>query len=94
MDLLRRFNIESTGPIIHIRRGTIINDPERGKKYSRNKDEYYIYIQASSNINFYRYICFTITRKQIRLENYVKRTTRKPTPPPTISPTQHTQNNN
>jgi hypothetical protein len=37
---------------------------------------------------------FTIRRKQMRLESYVKRTTRKPTPPPTISPTQHTQNNN
>jgi intein-encoded DNA endonuclease-like protein len=52
MYLLRRFNIESTGPIIHIRRGTIINDPETGKKYSRNKDEYYIYIRTSSKINF------------------------------------------
>jgi intein-encoded DNA endonuclease-like protein len=94
MDLLRRLGIESTGPRIHVRRGTIINDPERGKKYSCNKDEYYIYIQASSNINFYRYIGFTITRKQIRLENYVKRTTRKPTPLPTISPIQNPQNNN
>jgi hypothetical protein len=69
-------------------------DPRTGKKYSRNKDEYYIYIQASSNTNFYRYVGSTIRRKQMRLENYVKRTTRKPTPPPTISPTQHTQNNN
>jgi intein-encoded DNA endonuclease-like protein len=90
MDLLRRFNIESRGPIIHVRRGTIINDPGTGKQYSRNKDEYYIYIQASSNINFYRYVGFTIRRKQMRLESYVKRTTRKPTPPPNISPTQHT----
>jgi intein-encoded DNA endonuclease-like protein len=52
MNLLRRFNIESTGPRIHVRRGTIINDPETGKKYSRNKDEYYIYIRTSSNLNF------------------------------------------
>jgi intein-encoded DNA endonuclease-like protein len=44
MDLLRRFNIESTGPRIHVRRGTIINDPETGKKYSRNKDEYYCFV--------------------------------------------------
>jgi intein-encoded DNA endonuclease-like protein len=94
MDLLRRFNIESTGPGSHVRRGTIINDPERGKKYSRNKDVYVIYIRASSNTNFYRYVGFTIRRKQRRLENYVERTTRKPTPPPTISPIQHTQNNN
>jgi intein-encoded DNA endonuclease-like protein len=86
MDLLRRFNIESTGPRIHVLRGTIINDPERGKKYSRNKDVYVIYIRASSNINFYRYAVFTITKKQIRLENYVERTTRMPTPPPNHFP--------
>jgi len=84
-DLLRRFNIESTGPRIRVRRGTIFYDPRTGKQYISNKDCYYIYVRTSSNINFYRYIGFTITRKQIRLENYVKRTTRKPTPPPTIS---------
>jgi intein-encoded DNA endonuclease-like protein len=88
MDLLRRLGIESTGPRIHVRRGTIINDPERGKKYSRNKDEYYIYIRASSNMSFYRYVGFTIRRKQMRLESYVKRATRRPTPPPTF-PNQH-----
>jgi intein-encoded DNA endonuclease-like protein len=94
MDLLRRFNIESRGPRIHVRRGTIINDPERGKKYTHDKDVYVIYVQASSNMSFYRYVGFTIRRKQIRLESYIKRSTRKPTPPPTISPIQHPQNNN
>jgi intein-encoded DNA endonuclease-like protein len=53
MDLLRRFNIESTGPRIHVRRGTIINDPERGKKYSRNKDCHRLHIRASSNMSYY-----------------------------------------
>jgi intein-encoded DNA endonuclease-like protein len=81
MDLLRRFNIESTGPIIHVRRGTIINYPRTGKKYSRNKDCHRLHIRASSNINFYRYVGFTITRKQARLENYVKRNTGAPTLP-------------
>jgi intein-encoded DNA endonuclease-like protein len=85
MDLLRRFNIESTGPRIHVQRGTIINDPERGMKYSRNKDCHRLHIRASSNMSFYRYIGFTITRKQMRLENYVKRNTITPAPPPTIS---------
>ena len=85
MDLLRRFNIESTGPRIHVQRGTIINDPERGIKYSRNKDCHRLHIRASSNMSFYRYIGFTITRKQMRLENYVKRNTITPAPPPTIS---------
>jgi intein-encoded DNA endonuclease-like protein len=53
MDLLRRLGIESTGPIIHVRRGTIINDPERGKKYSRNKDCHRLHIRASSNMSYY-----------------------------------------
>jgi intein-encoded DNA endonuclease-like protein len=84
-ELLRRLGIESTGPRIHVRRGTIFYDPRMGKKYSCNKDVYVIYIRASSNINFYRYIGFTITRKQMRLESYVKRNTITPAPPPTIS---------
>jgi intein-encoded DNA endonuclease-like protein len=53
MDLLRRFNIESRGPRIHVQRGTIINDPERGKKYSRNKDCHRLHIRASSNMSYY-----------------------------------------
>jgi intein-encoded DNA endonuclease-like protein len=81
MDLLRRFNIESTGPRIHVRRGTIFYDPRMGKKYTHNKDVYVIYIRASSNTNFYRYVGFAMTRKQARLENYVKRTTGAPTLP-------------
>jgi intein-encoded DNA endonuclease-like protein len=92
-ELLRRLGIESTGPMLN-QRGTIINDPRMGKKYTHNKDCHRLHIRASSNMSFYRYVGFTITRKQIRLESYVKRTTRKPTPPPTISPTQHPQNNN
>jgi intein-encoded DNA endonuclease-like protein len=84
-ELLRRLGIESTGPRIHVRRGTIFYDPRTGKKYSHNKDVYVIYVRASSNMSFYRYVGFTIRRKQIRLESYIKRSTRKPTPP-TISP--------
>jgi hypothetical protein len=57
-----------------------------GKKYTHNKDAYVIYIRASSNMNFYRYVGFAMTRKQARLESYVnKRITSTPTPPPTIS---------
>jgi intein-encoded DNA endonuclease-like protein len=92
-ELLRRLGIESTRPMLN-QRGTIIKDPRRGKKYVTNKDCHRLHIRASSNTNFYRYVGFTIRRKQMRLESYVKRTTRKPTPPPTVSPTQHTQNNN
>jgi hypothetical protein len=56
--LLRKFGIESTGP------------------WPRKQKEgyYYIYIRAESLLNFYRYIGFTILRKQKRLEEYLKRT--------------------
>jgi intein-encoded DNA endonuclease-like protein len=84
-ELLRRLGIELTGPRISVQRGTVIRDPRMGKKYTHNKDAYVIYIRASSNTNFYRYVGFTITRKQARLENYVKRNTITPAPPPTIS---------
>jgi intein-encoded DNA endonuclease-like protein len=87
-DLLRRFNIESMGPILNKRRGTVINDPRTGKQYVPNMDCYYIYIRASSNMNFYGNVGFTIRRMQRRLENYVKRATRRPTHPPTF-PNQH-----
>jgi intein-encoded DNA endonuclease-like protein len=81
-DLLKRLNIESTGPIIHVRRGTIFYDLRTGKKYTHNKDAYLIYVRASSNMSFYKYIGFTITRKQARLENHVnKRNTSTPTLP-------------
>jgi intein-encoded DNA endonuclease-like protein len=80
-DLLRRFNIESTGPRIDVRRGTIFYDPRMGKQYTHNKDVYVIYIRASSNTNFYKYIGFTIKRKQQRLEEYIRRTTSTPTLP-------------
>jgi intein-encoded DNA endonuclease-like protein len=86
MDLLRRLGIESTGPRISVQRRTVFYDLRAGKKYAHKKNVGMIYIRASSNINFYRYAGFTITKKQIRLENYVERTTRMPTPPPNHFP--------
>ena len=80
-DLLRRLGIESTGPKLHYLRGTVIHDPRTGKQYTHNKIAYVIYIRASSNTNFYRYVGFAITRKQAWLENYVKRNTGAPTLP-------------
>jgi intein-encoded DNA endonuclease-like protein len=70
--LLRRLNIESMGPILKATRGTVIRDPKTGKQYVTNMDCYYIYIRASSNANFYKYIGFTIKRKQQHLEEYIK----------------------
>jgi intein-encoded DNA endonuclease-like protein len=72
--LLRRFGIESTGPWPNTQRGTTIHNPRTGKQYKANKDCYYIYIRAESLPKFYRYIGFTIKRKQKRLEEYLRRT--------------------
>jgi intein-encoded DNA endonuclease-like protein len=84
--LLKRLDVESTGPKLNTRRGTIIHDPRTGKKYVTNMDCYRIYIRSRSSVSFYKHVGFTIRRKQIRLENYVKRTTRMPTPPPNHFP--------
>jgi len=44
-----------------------------GKQYKTNEDCYYIYIGAESLLKFYRYVGFTIQRKQKRLEDYLRR---------------------
>jgi intein-encoded DNA endonuclease-like protein len=71
--LLRRFGIESTGPWPHKRKGTTMHDPRTGKQYKTNEDCYYIYIRTESLPKFYRYVGFTIRRKQKRLEDYLRR---------------------
>jgi intein-encoded DNA endonuclease-like protein len=68
--LLQRLGIESTGPRLKERQGTIARF--RNGSYKRRKDGYYIYIRAGSNMNFYN-IGFTIRRKQRRLENYIRK---------------------
>jgi intein-encoded DNA endonuclease-like protein len=73
--LWKYFGIESTGPWpTTTRQGTIKNNPSTGKQYKANEDCYYIYIRAESLPNFYRFIGFTIRRKQKRLEDYLRRT--------------------
>jgi intein-encoded DNA endonuclease-like protein len=72
-DLLKRLGIESTGPWPERRQVKTFYDPKTMKRYRHNKEVYYIYIRADSNINFYKNISFTIRRKQRRLENYVKK---------------------
>jgi intein-encoded DNA endonuclease-like protein len=49
-----------------------MRDPRTGKQFKTNKDCYYI----ESLPKFYRYIGFTIPRKQKRLEEYLRRTGR------------------
>jgi intein-encoded DNA endonuclease-like protein len=85
-DLLKRLNIESTGPRIHVRRGTVIRDPRTGKQYMTKKDVYVICIRARSIMNFYRRVGFAIGRKQRRLEEYIKR---RPQPLPQPFSIQH-----
>jgi intein-encoded DNA endonuclease-like protein len=87
--LLKRLDVESTGPKLNTRRGTIIHDPRTGKKYVANKDCYRIYIRSRSSVSFYKHVGFTIRRKQRRLENYVERTTRMPTPSTQPFPSKH-----
>jgi intein-encoded DNA endonuclease-like protein len=71
--LLKRLNIESWGPKLQTRRGTVIRDPRTGKQYMTKKDCFYIYVRARSIMNFYRHVGFTIGRKQRRLEEYIKK---------------------
>jgi intein-encoded DNA endonuclease-like protein len=71
--LRKRFGIESTGPWPHVQKGTTIYNPRTGKQYKAKNDCYYIYIRAESLPKFYRYIGFTVRRKQKRLEEYLRR---------------------
>jgi intein-encoded DNA endonuclease-like protein len=71
--LWRYFGIESRGPRPHVQKGTTIYNPTTGKHYKTNEDCYYIFIPTESLPNFYRYVGFTIRRKQKRLEDYLRR---------------------
>jgi intein-encoded DNA endonuclease-like protein len=71
--LWRYFGIESTGPWPSTQKGTTMRNPMTGKQYKANEDCYYIYIRAESLPKFYRYVGFTIRRKQKRLEGYLRR---------------------
>jgi intein-encoded DNA endonuclease-like protein len=71
-ELLRRFGIESTGPRIHTREGTLIKiDPITGKIYTTKKDCYCIRIRSYCTLDFYVHVGFTIVRKQERLQRCV-----------------------
>jgi intein-encoded DNA endonuclease-like protein len=72
--LWKYFGIEATGPWPHKQKGEPMHDPRTEKLYKATKDCYYLYIGAESLPRFYRYIGFTIKRKQKRLEEYLKRT--------------------
>jgi len=67
------FGIKSTGPFLHTPKGRTMISPTNRKTYKTNKDCYYIYIGAGSLPKFYRYVGFTIRRKQKRLEDYLRK---------------------
>jgi intein-encoded DNA endonuclease-like protein len=63
-ELLKRFGVETTGPWLIAKQGTPFYDPLRGKVYKHKKDVYIIYVRKRNNYEFYKYIGFTIRRKQ------------------------------
>jgi len=69
-ELLKRFGIETRGPRPTKKQGTPFYNPLRGKVYKHKKDVYNIYVLKHNGYEFYRYIGFTIRRKQERLEKY------------------------
>jgi len=69
-ELLKRFGIETRGPRPTKKQGTPFYNPLRGKVYKHKKDVYNIYVLKHNGYEFYRYIGFTIQRKQERLEKY------------------------
>ena len=70
-DLKKYFNINSTGPYLATRKGSIRHFPN-GITSKTTEDCYYIYIRADSLPSFYKYIGFTIKRKQQRLIKAIK----------------------
>jgi intein-encoded DNA endonuclease-like protein len=70
--LLRKFGIAAKGPELVHRQGSIMSI--EGRKQRRRRNVYRIYIRPRDAIKFYRWIGFTIRRKQKRLEEYLKRT--------------------
>jgi len=66
-ELLLKLNIEVTGPHLGTKRGTPFYDKKMEKTYYTKKDEYYLYVLASSRRRFAELIGFTIRRKMERL---------------------------
>lgn len=71
--LNRFFRIDTTGPHLGKKKGTILT--RRGKLYKRNADCYFIYVRRASLPIFYQEIGFTIQRKKIRLHKALSRST-------------------
>ena len=70
----RYFGIETTGPHLGTKKGSII--ARRGKSYHRNADVYEILVRAKSLRPFYEEIGLTIRRKKLRLEKALEKPAR------------------
>ncbi len=77
--LLKVLGIEATGPRIWIREGTTYKI--LGKIGIVKKNVCTITVRAKDRLKFYRVVGFTITRKQQRLEEYLRRRGLLETPP-------------
>ena len=69
--LKKYFDIDTTGPHLITRKGNIRHFPN-GTITKTTKNYYYLYIRINSLLNFYKYIGFTIKRKQERLIKAIK----------------------
>jgi intein-encoded DNA endonuclease-like protein len=65
------FRIETTGPRLQTRAGTMMSN--RGRAYVRKSDVYEIYIRANSLLRFSLAVGFTIQRKQTRIQKKVQK---------------------
>jgi len=72
--LQRYFSIDTTGPHLGTKKGSIIT--RRGKSYQRNADVYEIRVRAKSLGPFYEEIGLTIQRKKLRLEKALEKPSR------------------
>ncbi|GBC70912.1 hypothetical protein HRbin02_00685 [Candidatus Calditenuaceae archaeon HR02] len=84
--LLERIGIETTQrePRINRRVGRLFRDTRSGKLYKSRKNVYYIEIWRGFNKRFYEKVGFTIERKRIRLEEYLRRRGLIPTTSPSL----------
>ncbi|MFH7835500.1 MAG: LAGLIDADG family homing endonuclease [Candidatus Aenigmatarchaeota archaeon] len=69
--LKKYFNIDATGPHLAIKSGKVVHFPNE-KITKTTKDYYYLYTCTNSLFNFYKYIGFTIKRKQQNLIKAIK----------------------
>jgi intein-encoded DNA endonuclease-like protein len=69
--LKKYFGIDATGPHLNKRRGKVMHFTN-SIVTKTTKDCYYLYVHVGSLLKFYRYIGFTIKRKQKRLTEALK----------------------